>query len=188
MFVNFEKYFELKKFPEFKNYCKKKEEELNKVLKFIRDPNSETNFEEFFHSIDSIIEKTKGKIDDLVGLIPVNNLDGKNSLFCAVSTALFGDVSKFHYIKLGVFYTLKMNDKLSEALIHPPYDDYFFKAVAETLEKKIKIYTIGSDQSIICQDYGDEKFNLSIMLILDIQNRYHFIPLLKEKKENSNTI
>jgi hypothetical protein len=182
MLIKFEDYFESKKFPEVKNYCKQKKEEINNVLKFIRDPNSKTSFEKSFHSIDSIKEKIIGKMDELVGLIPVNNLDGENSLFCAISTSLFGDVSKFHFIKLGIFYRLfEISDYLREGLIRPPYDDNFFKEAAETLKKKIKIYTIGSDQSIIFQDYGDEKFNSSIMLILDIQNRYHFIPLLTKK-------
>ncbi len=131
---------------------------------------------EDYHSIDKIKEKIPRELE---GFVPVNNLDGENSFFCAVSLALFGDLSNFLYIKLGILYNL-IDENFNNPKVPPPYTECFYEMAAKTLKKQIKICTFQNDKIQEPIVYGNEGMEPAIILIFD-KARDNFIPLLTKK-------
>ena len=163
---------------QLKNYItNQKNKELDLVLKLIQNLNHK-EFKEDYHSIDKI----KGKIpSELKGFVPVNNLDGENSFFSAISIALFGDSSKFYFSKLGILYNIIVANDFKNLPVNFVYDKNFYNIVAKTFKKQIKVYT-STDNKI--QVFGDEKLKFLVMIMLD-QTRNHFVSFLT-KPINSN--
>jgi hypothetical protein len=162
---------------QLKNYITKvKKKELDSVLNLIQNLNLKS-FEEVYHSNYKIKEKIPIELEELV---PVNNLDGENSFFCAISLALFGDLSKFLNIKLGILYKL-IDKNFNNPQVPPPYTNPFYEAAAKALKKQIKIYIFQNDEIQEPIVYGNKEMEPAISLIFD-QTRDHFIPLLTKPK------
>ena len=160
---------------QLKNYISQKQDDINYVLRLISNSNLK-QFEEGVHSIVNI------KIpNEFESLIPVNNTDGENSFFSAISIALFGDSSKFYFSKLGILYNIIVANDFKNLPVNFVYDKNFYNIVAKTFKKQIKVYT-STDNKI--QVFGDEKLKFLVMIMLD-QTRNHFVSFLT-KPINSN--
>jgi hypothetical protein len=163
---------------QLKNYItNQKNKELDSVLHFIQNLNYKA-FEEDYHSIDKIKEKLPNNLLEI--FVPVNNTDGENSFFCAISLALYGNQSNFLYIKLGILYHL-IDENFNNPQVPPPYTDPFYGTAAKTLKKQIKIYIFQNNEIQEPIVYGNTEMEPAISLIFD-QTRDHFIPLLTKSK------
>ena len=159
------------------NYIKLKETELEYILKFIQKP-SLKEYKKYFHSIDleyvNLVEIDRN-------LIPVENKCGENSFYCAISILLFGDESKFCWLKVGILCNLIKNKKSSSNL----YDDNFFYIVAKTVDKQLNIYSLNKNKKVLLKSFNensDETKQISIIFVVENEKNY-FIPLFKKNYE-----
>ena len=175
MITQIQNFSDSKKQKDLYNYIKQKEADFESIVDFIKNP-SLKEYKKHLHSVDLEYENLVEKDQNL---IPVNNKSGDNSFYCAISIILFGDESKFYWLKVGTLYSLLKNKQL----LFDKYDEKFFNNVAETVDKQINIYSLSENKQVLLKSFNKNSEETKRISIIFVEHKNYFIPLLKKGKK-----